>query len=724
MSDYYGSTNLDYAYYIRLLKSAFVASFKRVLIASSIVALIAYMYSLTFEPQYEVRTVMHIAPNGGEVFDLREVLLKRRDPTFRETQVGIIKSRFLLSKVAEELELEKKPEFISDKVTLVELIKQKLNLSNNKNDIDLNQAIVDRLLEDMDVASRKNSNLIGISYSMANPVLAAQITNALAEQYIKSVEENLRKSTESSEAWLLERLDVVNSDLKAAELALQEFKEKENIIGSSKQNDGFATQEVDIITGRLLEARQQRLSSESLYQQIIATERRNGDLQGITAIKNDQIVQNIRTELVQLERRRGELAERYGPQHRRMIELDSQINATNDNLDAQVQRVVSALKSEYELAKDSESFLKSSLGQSTNKVQSLGRKQYSLLSLEQDVRTQRDVYSAFLKRLNESRATGVSVNENVWITDPAIPPSKPVSSKSKIFVLILTFMTAAFGFGIAVLRELFDNTITNDLDVQNKLSETSLGSIPVIEEHHDDDQNIAYQYFSRKNTSQFSESIRTIRSSLMLSSIDEKKRRILFTSTVPGEGKTSLSISTAMAFGQVQKTLLIDCDLRRPSLDELIKKGFDRRPLGLSDLCSGSVNASDCIHKIEGANVDLLPAGTINPNPQELFCSTRFSSVLNQLHQKYDVIILDSPPCAGLSDALLLSTHVDQVAYVVKASETPVAKIRAAINSLKNSQSPLAGVIVNLVPLNDISYNYYYGNGYYSDTVQKQQTAS
>ena len=131
----------------------------------------------------------------------------------------------------------------------------------------------------------------------------------------------------------------------------------------------------------------------------------------------------------ELERKKGELSQRYGPEHRRMVELASQIAAINANLARQIQRVVSTIKSEYELAKESEAFLKKSLGASTNKIQSLGRKQFDLLGLEQNVRTQRDVYQAFLKRLNENRATGVNTTENVRITDPAQVPLKPLPSK-------------------------------------------------------------------------------------------------------------------------------------------------------------------------------------------------------------------------------------------------------------------------------------------------------
>jgi succinoglycan biosynthesis transport protein ExoP len=433
------------------------------------------------------------------------------------------------------------------------------------------------------------------------------------------------------------------------------------------------------------------------------------------------IVQDIRKELLDLERKQGELSQRYGPEHRRMVELSSQIAATNENLKQQTQRVVSALKSEYELAKESESFLRSSLGTSTNKVQLLGRKQFDLLALEQNVRTQRDVYQAFLKRLNQNRATGVSVNENVRITDPAVAPLRALPSKAPMLVGLLTVLTILLGLGVGLLRELFDNTITNDQDVDRKLSLMSLGSVPTIEEGNPEEVevNLAYNYFSNNKLSQFSESVRTLRSSLMLSSIDETKRRILVTSTVPGEGKTSMAVSLAVAFAQVQKTLLIDCDLRRPSLDELFESGpFNRRSTGLNDLCLGSASPSECIRSLPGAGVDVLLAGTINPNPQELFCSTKFADMLNRLSEVYDVIVIDSPPSGGLSDAMLIATQVDQVAYVIKANSTPVAKARSAIKALEKANAPIAGVVVNQVPASDASFSYYYGRGYYNESVQ------
>ena len=321
MNDYYGSSNLDYAYYLRLIKSAVYSSYKTVLFVGILVGIGTFLYSLTFKPEYQATTVMHVAPNDNAVFDLRNILLKRRDPAFRATQIGIIRSRSLMNNTVNKLDLVKRfdiePQEKSVLKALLEALKEKLNLTGSSLKIDRSQEIVEDLRELIVISGEKNSNLLNISLTLSDPKLAADITNTLAKEYIATVQESQRVSTETSEQWLFERLEIVNNDLKKAELALQEFKEKEDIIGSSQQNDGFATQEVDIITGRLLEARQQRLSSESLYQQITSSS--NAELQGITAIQNDTIVQNIRTELVQLERREGELSQRYGPKHRRII---------------------------------------------------------------------------------------------------------------------------------------------------------------------------------------------------------------------------------------------------------------------------------------------------------------------------------------------------------------------------------------------------------------------
>ncbi len=396
-----------------------------------------------------------------------------------------------------------------------------------------------------------------------------------------------------------------------------------------------------------------------------------------------------------------------------MIELSSEVRAAYDNLSKQTGRVVASIKADYDLAKKNEDYFQNSVERSTTKVQSFGRKQFDLLDLEQNVATQREVYNAFLERLNQSRATGEKLNTNVRITDKALPALSPESSKGIILVIMITLLSVLFGFFVAIVKELFNNTIVTKDDVLKKLGLTTLGLVPEITELEPTDArpNVAHQYFIINKFSHYAEAIRTLRSSLMLSAINQSKLKVMFTSTQPAEGKTSLALSTAAAFGQIRKTLLIDGDLRRPSVLGAVSNSSDNHSLGLSDLCIGIGSDEECITHIEEFGIDVLTSGTKTPNPQELFCSVNFTKTLKRLSDTYDVIVIDSPPSAGLSDAHLLAAHVDELIYVVKAGETAVSRIRACIQSLRENNAPLKGVVLNQADCELSGYGYsYYGS--------------
>ena len=719
MDDYDG-IEFDFSHYWRILKSAIRASYKKVLFISFSIGILAFLFTLTLQPQYRATAVMHVSPPKSAVFDLQQIFFNQRDPAFRETQVGIMRSRVLLNRVVEKLQLHKNPAFAGKSGSFISvLFGGNANPSNLDNSLSI-EATSSILQRSLFVIAKRDSYLYDMSYISNDPSLAADITNAWTQAYLAFVEETEQGESEQSDTFLQERLLVVNKDLRAAEKKLQNFKENQGIVGGSVQSGGLVNQELDSVSQRLLDAKQKRLEAEGLYAKIVEIEKKTRNYQGIPAVKNDVVIQNIRSELLQLESQRGELSKRYGSSHRRIVEVNSQISAANGNLNRQVSRIISGIKSEYEIAKQNEERLSQVLEQSKTNIQSLGRKQSDLLALEQEVKSQREIYQILLGRLNQGRAEGdKSKNNDTFIVDPAVIPTRPISSKGNKIILLAVLLSLIFGFGIALLKEFFNNTIKIDADVNNKLSQSCLGIVPMIEHETNESANSLYNYFLEKKSSAFSESIRTLRSGLMLSSLDFQKRRVLFTSSIPSEGKTTLAINAAMSFGKLHKTLLIDCDLRRPSIDRLITNSERHRHVGLSDLCLGEVPASECIHSLSEKNIDVLCAGTINPNPQELFCSSRFSQLLNKLSEIYDVIIIDTPPSLGLSDTSLISSHVDQVVFVVKSADTSVAKVRASLAALKKANAPITGVVVNQVLPEDLNDSYYYDYGYATENVAK-----
>jgi capsular exopolysaccharide synthesis family protein len=213
----------------------------------------------------------------------------------------------------------------------------------------------------------------------------------------------------------------------------------------------------------------------------------------------------------------------------------------------------------------------------------------------------------------------------------------------------------------------------------------------------------------------FAEGIRSIRTGILLSDIDTKKKRLVVTSSVPGEGKTTLSINLSLTLGQVEKVLLLEGDLRRPSV--AAKCGIEGKVLGLTDWLSGEAPLENCMYRHVEGNIDILPVGKVPPNPAEILASGRFHKLMDLLAEKYDRIVIDSAPCHAVSDTVLLSQHCDGLIFLVQADSTSKRMIRSAIKHLRHAQVPIIGTVVNEVDVKRKGHYYaayYYDYGYYA----------
>ena len=208
----------------------------------------------------------------------------------------------------------------------------------------------------------------------------------------------------------------------------------------------------------------------------------------------------------------------------------------------------------------------------------------------------------------------------------------------------------------------------------------------------------------------FAESVRTIRTSVMMSGLDHPRKIILVTSSVPDEGKTTVAMNMAVAFGQIRKTCLVDADMRRPSIGRVL--GIAPTTPGLSNLIAGTEPPEKCIHQDQETGIFVVPGGVTHPNPQELLSSKRFNEVMKKLHEMFEIVIIDTPPVQLMSDSLILSSHVNAVVYVVKADQTPVQIASAGIQRLRKAGAPIVGVVLNQLDLRKADK--YYGYGKYS----------
>jgi len=270
---------------------------------------------------------------------------------------------------------------------------------------------------------------------------------------------------------------------------------------------------------------------------------------------------------------------------------------------------------------------------------------------------------------------------------------------------------------LALLLERLDSTVKTSSDVESKLGLPVLASLPIIRE-----KNVKFErMIAEAGQSIFSEGIRTARTGILLSSIDKPHNAIVVTSSVPGEGKTTFSVNLALAFAQTRRVVLVDGDLRRPSVYRLF--GKDPASPGLSNLVAGSTPASECIFRVGHSELYIVPSGPIPPNPLELLLSKRFEEAIAKLHEMFEMVIIDSPPVQLVSDAMVIARSCTGLVYVVKADDTPYQVARNGVKRIRQANANIIGVALNQLDFERADKYYGEYTGHYS-TATSATTAT
>jgi capsular exopolysaccharide synthesis family protein len=378
-------------------------------------------------------------------------------------------------------------------------------------------------------------------------------------------------------------------------------------------------------------------------------------------------------------------------------------------------KVIDSIKKEYEVARANENDLINQLNRTKRDVSELNRKGGQLQVLERDVEGNRVIYEIFLSRFKETSAVSDFQPVHARVIDPAMIPSSPSKPNKRLIILIALILSTITAIMIVFLIEALDNTMEDGKDVEEKLHVSVLGILPKIKNWTNNNVK-SLRYFTDNNHTPFAENIRTIRSGILLSALDDKQKVILITSSVPGEGKSMTAVNLSLALGKMGNVLLIDCDLRRPSIKEVF--GLEVYNTGLSHFMLGTHTLDEATHIFKDERISVMPVGKVPPNPLEMLSSQRFAQGLEALKAKYDHIVIDSPPAVSVSDAIILSQLVNQIIYLVKADSTPYQLAQEGIGRLQKVNAPIVGVVLNQVspPKKSARYGHYYSYyGYGND---------
>jgi len=700
-----------------------------------LVAILSILVVATITPTYRATATLLIDNQKAQVVSIEQIYgLDGSGNNYLTTQFNLLKSRAIAERVVKQLQLTEHPDFDprQDQVSLFSLANVKMQLKNaipslqdpetldeqpELTDEQIFDRVVRRVQGVIEIEPVRGSNLVLIHVDVFDRELAPVLANAIARGYIENQLDASLEMTTMATQWMNSRLEELRSTLQISENRLQAYLDSQNLIDLGGVTN-ISSRELDELNRRLVDARRARAEVESEYNQIQRIRSQGWEGWATTpAVMRNNLVQTFRTEEARSQARVDELSLRYGPRHPSMVAARSDLEAARTSLRMQVEQIVAGIERNFQIAVANEDSLRRSYEENKSTIQDISRAEFRLRELQREVDTNQALFDTFLTRLRETTATADLETVNARIADPAVVPSSPIKPRKSLLVFLMSVLAGLVGVGLTVLLTILSNTFKRIEDIENNLNLPVYGLLPKVGKIKQR-RDLVARFLSAQDRP-FVESVKSIRTSISLSSLDKPYKIIMVTSSLPGEGKSVTATNIALAMTQVERTLLIEADMRKPTLAKTLDMPIGT--VGLANLIAGSVSLEEAVYKV--GDLAVIPAGLVPPNPLELLSSTKFEAILAELSAYYDRIIIDSPPVNAVSDALILSRLANAVLFVIKSDATPQPQVKAALGKLLQSNAPVKGVILNQVDVKKArkdgdAYAGYYDYYGYSQTAK------
>jgi capsular exopolysaccharide synthesis family protein len=692
----------------------------RIIGLAIVVSLLALLVAAGQQPVYKASSMVMLEPaktRGTSAEELAGYYSYYSMMQFVPTQIEIMESRTVAEKTAPKLEWDDYPLLDADnQVGWTFDWRQWLPEAWRIPDEPAEEEAADKITAGLitgglSVRQTPESQLVEVSFESTDPQFAADAVNTVVKTYIENDLEARLEETRESTGWLTERLADLRAKLKQSEAELQAFREEQQLLNVQGGVQTLSANQLDIVSERLLEARQERVAAENLNEQASQLSGRSlEELSTIPSVLQHPLVASLAEKVTSAEVEYSELSKTYGRKHPKMVAVRTELGAARTNMYRQIEQVIAGIEKDYEIALRNENELRSQYEDIKKEMQGINRVEYELGVLEREVETNRQLFETFLAKFKQADTTESFQRPVARVVDAAMVPTAPFKPNKRRMVILSFVLALMGGVALAILLEKMDRTFASNEDVEDKLSLPVLGALPALK-IKSRDQKASKVQFAREPKSIFSEEIRTVRTGVVLSSLDREHNVVVVTSSVLGEGKSTVAMNLAMSLaGMEKKTLVIDGDMRRPSLADVLD--LDRDAPGLSNLVAGTHPFDECVYTVPDAGLQVMPSGLVPPNPLELLSSQRFASMIEQLRDRYDRVVIDSAPVQSVSDALVLSKIATQIIYVVKANDTPYTVAQEGVKRLRQIDAPLIGVVLNQVSAK--KGGYYYGRyGYY-----------
>jgi polysaccharide biosynthesis transport protein len=684
--------------------------------------------TFTATPIYEARTQLLIEVDNPNVVTFQEVLEQERATAdYYETQYTILRSRSLARKAMDSLQLWDDPEFAGGQKTgfsptgllddakelVVNGIAKVLSPPAQPAPSHASQRVggetveqsraIDRFLMRLWVEPVRNSRLVDVKFRSASPETAMAAANALAKAYVELLQDFRFQASKEASDWLTQRLAEQGQHVEAAELGLQRYREQNDVGATLEGRSNIVAQKLADLSAALTRANTERIGKETLYNQLRAIQKQRLPLDTFPAILSNSYITQLKSELTALQRQEAQLGERLADRHPEMIKIRTAIESAQQKLDAESAKVVRAVENDYRASVSQENTLRAAVETQRRELLAQDRRSIKMEALERDATTDRQIFESLLQRAKETGISGELKTSNIRIVDSADRPLAPIEPRKTRNLAFGGLVGSALALIFAFFFEYLDKSIRSPEEMK-ALGLPFLTLVPAVPGSSRSDGAAALS----TTATHFAESLKSLRTKLLVSSPDNEPRSILITSTRPSEGKTVIATQLGISLAQTSRqVLIIDADMRQPTLHQ--KLDVPRAP-GLSEVLSGKTTLKEALRQTHVDGLWALPAGERPENAAELLASKAFAALLKTIDDRFEWTIIDSAPVMAVTDPCIISPLVGGVLFVVGSEMTSRDSVQTAIEELEAVNTRFIGTILNRVKVyrNAFFYSDYY----------------
>ncbi len=680
-------------------------------------------------PLYDSSAIVMVDNRQNRVADMDAVLSGlNTDETTIENQIQILRSRNLMGRVIDKLHLDREPksaptapDFLATAIRYANPLHWFGSASGartpQQEQADAREGLIDGLLGSETVTAIGASSAMQITYRDADPRRAAKLANAIADAYVEDQLNAKFEATQKTSQWLADRLQQLSQQMQTADADVQQYKAEHNIT-QTQDGGSLLDQQLVQLNGQLVAARSALAEAQAKYARVKALQS-SGRAEDVAQVFQSGMISQLRQQQADLLRQKAQLATVYGPRHPQMLDIESQIRNIDEKIKEEVQRVVETVANDVSVASAQVSSLENSLHELEGKSDVQNKAGVKLAELQARASSAHQLYEAFLGKFKETQGQeGVQAPDARIISRAVVPGGPSVPNKRRALELALAG-GLALGFAFAWLAERLDAGFRTVSQVERVFGVPVLSTLPELPGVSKRDEHAADRIVD-KPLSMYAEAVRGLQMGLVLSNVDKRPKMVLITSSVPDEGKSTVALSLARTAARAdQKVLLVDCDLRHPTLAGAL--GLPESGKGLVEVMGGQARLEDCVIRDPRSNLWVLPTFRSAGHPPDMLGSATMEKLLQKLQADYDMVVVDSAPILPVNDTKILARLVDAVVFVVRWEKTPRDAAINAMRALSDVQAPLAGIV--LARADSERYRYYsYGyqdytayHTYYSD---------